>query len=129
VKGYFAWSLLDNFEWVNGYEMRFGLTYVNFTTFERIPKRSAIWYSNFAASNSNFGSSSTKNAIGLGVLVMWAILALALVLFIWLPHASKVGICSSGFNKDDQEFVVHISRASKDGGSTSQYFQLEQSDI
>jgi beta-glucosidase/6-phospho-beta-glucosidase/beta-galactosidase len=44
LKGYFAWSLMDNFEWASGYEKRFGLHYVNFETLERIPKQSALWY-------------------------------------------------------------------------------------
>ncbi|WP_138493317.1 GH1 family beta-glucosidase [Paenibacillus pinistramenti] len=46
IKGYMAWSLLDNFEWAEGYNMRFGLVYVNYETFERIPKDSYYWYSN-----------------------------------------------------------------------------------
>ncbi|KAH8653374.1 beta-glucosidase-like protein [Xylariales sp. PMI_506] len=41
VKGYMAWSLLDNFEWAEGYETRFGCCYVNYDTQERIPKKSA----------------------------------------------------------------------------------------
>jgi beta-glucosidase len=44
LKGYFAWSLLDNFEWCYGYSRRFGLAYVNFSTLERTPKMSAHWY-------------------------------------------------------------------------------------
>ena len=44
VKGYFAWSLLDNFEWAYGYSKRFGLIYVNYQTQERILKASAEWY-------------------------------------------------------------------------------------
>jgi beta-glucosidase len=44
VAGYFAWSLLDNFEWEHGYSKRFGLVYVDYTTQERIPKTSALWY-------------------------------------------------------------------------------------
>lgn len=44
VRGYFVWSLLDNFEWGSGYSDRFGLVYVNFETQQRIPKASAEWY-------------------------------------------------------------------------------------
>ncbi len=42
--GYFAWSLLDNFEWAWGYEKRFGLIWVDFETQQRVPKDSARWY-------------------------------------------------------------------------------------
>lgn len=45
IAGYYAWSLMDNFEWAFGYEKRFGIVEVNFETQERLPKRSALWYS------------------------------------------------------------------------------------
>jgi beta-glucosidase len=44
VKGYFVWSLLDNFEWAHGYSKRFGLCYVDYASLSRTPKASARWY-------------------------------------------------------------------------------------
>ncbi len=44
LRGYFVWSLLDNFEWAHGYTQRFGLVYVDYPTQRRIPKASAHWY-------------------------------------------------------------------------------------
>ena len=44
LKGYFAWSLFDNFEWASGYSLRFGINYIDYKTLERIPKASALWF-------------------------------------------------------------------------------------
>ena len=51
LKGYFVWSLLDNFEWKEGYTWRFGLVYVNYETLERTPKLSAEYYREVIAAN------------------------------------------------------------------------------
>ncbi len=49
--GYFQWSLMDNFEWAEGYKKRFGLVYVDYQTQQRIPKSSAHWYKAVIESN------------------------------------------------------------------------------
>jgi beta-glucosidase len=51
VRGYHAWSLLDNFEWAEGFSQRFGLTYVDFKTQQRTIKDSGRWYGKVAAEN------------------------------------------------------------------------------
>jgi beta-glucosidase len=51
LRGYFVWSLMDNFEWAHGYEKRFGLCWVDFETQRRIPKDSAIWYHGVVTAN------------------------------------------------------------------------------
>lgn len=51
VRGYFQWSIMDNFEWAEGYKERFGLVYVDYPTQRRIPKDSAYWYQSVIESN------------------------------------------------------------------------------
>lgn len=53
VKGYFAWSLMDNFEWAEGYAKRFGLYYVDYKTQERYPKQSAKLYRSLLQQRNN----------------------------------------------------------------------------
>jgi beta-glucosidase len=51
AKGYFCWSLMDNFEWAEGYNERFGLIYTNYQTQERIIKDSGFWYKSVIENN------------------------------------------------------------------------------
>jgi beta-glucosidase len=44
LRGYFVWSLLDNYEWAYGYDQRFGIVHVDYRTQARLPKDSALWY-------------------------------------------------------------------------------------
>ena len=51
MKGYFVWSLMDNFEWTQGYTKRFGIVFTDYATQERIMKESAHWYADTIRNN------------------------------------------------------------------------------
>ncbi len=51
VRGYFQWSIMDNFEWAEGYSLRFGLIYLDYQTLRRIPKDSFRWYAEVVRTN------------------------------------------------------------------------------
>ncbi|MFV2046375.1 beta-glucosidase [Metabacillus litoralis] len=51
IKGYFVWSLMDNFEWAEGYSKRFGIVHVDYNTLERTKKDSFYWYKKMIANN------------------------------------------------------------------------------
>jgi len=58
LRGYFAWSLFDNFEWAWGYWKRFGLVYIDYATLERVPKGSFYWYRDLIAAQRAQGEDS-----------------------------------------------------------------------
>ena len=62
VQGYFVWSLLDNFEWAEGYDKRFGLVRVDFGNQARMPRASAGWYARLIAANGRLDSRRTAPA-------------------------------------------------------------------
>lgn len=59
LRGYFVWTLLDNFEWAKGYSKRFGIIYTDYTTQRRVWKRSAFVYRDIIARNGLFGNESS----------------------------------------------------------------------
>ena len=63
LAGYFAWSFLDNFEWQYGYQRRFGLCHVNYTTQQRTPRDSALWYRDHIKRNEQEDSSDHDNEL------------------------------------------------------------------
>jgi beta-glucosidase len=60
VKGYFVWSLLDNFEWGHGYSKRFGIVYVDYPTLARVPKSSFYWYRDFISQTNGHARAAPK---------------------------------------------------------------------
>lgn len=63
VKGYFAWTLMDNFEWLQGYDVSYGLYQVDWRTLKRTPKLSAKWYADFLANKTQYqNKKSTLNS-------------------------------------------------------------------
>src|SRR5262249_36208378 len=64
VEGYFAWSLLDNFEWAEGYRRRFGLVYVDYPSQRRVVKDSGRWYASLLAQHRATASSTRPAAFG-----------------------------------------------------------------
>lgn len=69
VRGYLAWSLLDNFEWSFGYHQRFGLVRVDYPTQNRVPKASGLWYAAVASGNAMTAASNLVPASGQGVVL------------------------------------------------------------
>lgn len=53
MRGYFVWSLMDNFEWTHGYSKRFGLVHVDRESLRRTPKLSFGWYRDFLVNDTN----------------------------------------------------------------------------
>jgi len=66
VRGYFVWSLLDNFEWAEGYSKRFGIVYVDYPTLERVPKDSFYWYRDHIARSRATRSPSPATPVAAG---------------------------------------------------------------
>ncbi len=59
VRGYFQWTLTDNFEWSEGYHQRFGLIYLDLDSLQRTPKASYHWYRNLIANQRQRASNQT----------------------------------------------------------------------
>ena len=51
MRGYYLWSMFDNFEWALGYAKRFGLVHIDYATMQRTPRDSALWYRDVITAN------------------------------------------------------------------------------
>lgn len=99
VVGYFAWSLFDNFEWADGYQMRFGIHYVDFTdpARPRHRKASADWYAALISTLSRGGSPRPYLSLWFYALLLGAlsVISLAITYSIPLKKAQSFDIKSS----------------------------------
>ena len=66
MRRYFAWSLLDNFEWADGYGMRFGIVHVDYATQRRYAKASAAWFTSFIQAGDGSGHVTQPSGAGAG---------------------------------------------------------------
>jgi len=83
VKGYFAWSLMDNFEWADGYTKRFGLVHIDYdNNLTRIPKASAKWYSELVANGNIPPSTTTSIATSSASLPLFSLALTCCALFV-----------------------------------------------
>eukprot|EP01121_Diplochlamys_sp_Union-15-3_P009268 TRINITY_DN2521_c0_g1_i4.p1 TRINITY_DN2521_c0_g1~~TRINITY_DN2521_c0_g1_i4.p1 ORF type:complete len:237 (-),score=39.89 TRINITY_DN2521_c0_g1_i4:81-791(-) len=88
VVGYFAWSLLDNFEWADGYSKRFGLHYVDYkNNLTRIPKKSAQWFSDFIDSQKHDNDDWITGLIIIVVLLV--AIAVGVAIGLWMYRSKK----------------------------------------
>jgi beta-glucosidase len=71
LRGYYVWTLMDNFEWAAGYSQRFGLVHVDFDSLQRTPKRSFYWYQALSRARAKrrgraIGADQTDNPVSRG---------------------------------------------------------------
>ncbi|KAJ9551547.1 hypothetical protein OSB04_015592 [Centaurea solstitialis] len=87
VRGYFVWTLMDDFEWILGYTVRFGLYYIDRQTLDRIPKLSARWYQDFLKNNTQtptiqISNMESKQALKVHILKMAKVSTIGMLLLL-----------------------------------------------